>query len=357
MPLSELEQGVIEDDEADEADEADSAQAGAKRPVRRVSSLFPVADMLLAAAYSDRPVSPAEHTAIRALLCKRLGSEELPERLEARIQSFDPERRHDFATLVDEVVREEAVSRRSMVELTRAVCDADGQLDLCEDEFMLALALSLGLDAKEVGHVVYDTPFRGVRRAVKRLEDIALGCLFLALCALPMLLIALAIKLTSKGPVLFKQPRHGENGREFNVLKFRTMSVMERGAVVTQAQRNDPRITKLGAFLRKSSLDELPQFLNVIAGDMSLVGPRPHAVAHNDLYRTKILEYMRRHKVKPGITGWAQVNGHRGETDTLEKMVARVEHDLIYIQGWSLWLDVKIIFLTVFGRKVRQNAY
>jgi len=135
------------------------------------------------------------------------------------------------------------------------------------------------------------------------------------------------------------------------------MRVMENGPTVVQAQRNDPRITPVGAFLRRTSLDELPQFLNVLGGSMSLVGPRPHAIAHNELYRTKILEYMRRHKVKPGITGWAQVNGLRGETDTLEKMVARVEHDLHYIQRWSFWLDVKIIFLTVFGRKVRQNAY
>ena len=327
------------------------------RPAKRVSSMFPVADVLLAAAHSDRPASTQEHAAIRALLCKRLGVAELPERLEQRIQAFDPSQRRDFATLVDEVVREDVVSRRSMVELTRAVCDADGDIDLSEDEFMLALAVSLGLAPEEVGHVVYDTPFRGARRAIKRLEDIVLGCTFLLLCAVPMLLIAVAIKLTSKGPVLFKQPRHGENGREFNVYKFRSMSVMERGALVTQAQRNDPRVTKLGAFLRRTSLDELPQFLNVIAGDMSLVGPRPHAVAHNALYRTKILEYMRRHKVKPGITGWAQVNGHRGETDTLEKMIARVEHDLVYIRSWSLWLDVKIIVLTVFGRKVRQNAY
>jgi putative colanic acid biosynthesis UDP-glucose lipid carrier transferase len=343
--------------EQDVTDESDRPAHPPAPRAKRVSSMFPIADVLLAAAHSDRPASTLEHAAIRALLCKRLGASELPERLEQRIERFDPSQRHDFATLVDEVVRDDVVSRRSMVELTRAVCDADGSLDLSEDEFMLALAVSLGLRPSEFGHVVYDTPFRGVRRAIKRLEDVVLGCVFLFLCAAPMLLIAIAIKLTSKGPVLFKQPRHGENGREFNVLKFRSMSVMERGAVVTQAQRNDPRITKLGAFLRRTSLDELPQFLNVIAGDMSLVGPRPHAVAHNALYRTKILEYMRRHKVKPGITGWAQVNGHRGETDTLEKMVARVEHDLAYIQRWSLWLDVKIIFLTVFGRKVRQNAY
>jgi Undecaprenyl-phosphate glucose phosphotransferase len=331
--------------------------ASVRPRVKRVSSLFPVAEALLAAAHSDRPASEEEHAAIRRVLCERLGVSELPQRLEERIAAFDPQKRFDFAHLVDELTHEQMMGRRSMVELTRAVCDVDGGLDLREDEFMLAMALALSLDLKEVGHIVYDTPFRGWRRAVKRVEDIVLGTIFLLMCAVPMLLIALAIKLTSKGPVLFKQPRHGENGREFNVLKFRSMRVMETGSVVTQAQRNDPRITPVGAFIRRTSLDELPQFINVVMGNMSLVGPRPHAVAHNELYRTQILEYMRRHKVKPGITGWAQVNGLRGETDKLEKMVARVEHDLAYIQNWSLWLDIKIIFLTVFGRKVRQNAY
>jgi putative colanic acid biosysnthesis UDP-glucose lipid carrier transferase len=333
------------------------AISGTRLRVRRLSSMFPVAEALLAAAHSDRPASPSEHDAIRSALCERLGVDELPQRLVQRIDAFDPARRFDFAKLVEEFEREQMMGRRSLMELTRKVCDVDGGLDLREDEFMLALSLALSLDPKEVDHIVYDTPFRGVRRAIKRLEDVCLGSLFLLICALPMLLIALAIKLTSRGPVLFKQPRHGENGREFNVLKFRTMRVMETGQVVTQASRGDPRITKLGAFLRQSSLDELPQFLNVVRGDMSLVGPRPHAVAHNEFYRTQILEYMRRHKVKPGITGWAQVNGLRGETDKLEKMVARVEHDLVYIRSWSLWLDLKIIFLTVFGRKVRQNAY
>jgi putative colanic acid biosynthesis UDP-glucose lipid carrier transferase len=331
------------------------APAPAKKP--RVSSLFPVAEMLLAAAHSDRPASDQEHAAIRELLCQRLGVEQLPERLAGRIASFDPSKQVDLAALVGELAHEQAVGRRSMVELTRAVCDADGDLDLREDDFMLALALALSLDPKDVGHLVYDTPFRGHNRVLKRLEDLVLGALFVLISAVPMLLIALAIKLTSKGPVLFKQPRHGEAGVEFNVLKFRSMSVMEQGSTVTQARRADPRVTRLGALLRRSSLDELPQFFNVLMGDMSLVGPRPHALAHNELYRTKILEYMRRHKVKPGITGWAQVNGLRGETDTLEKMVARVEHDLSYIRAWSLWLDIKIIFLTVFGRKVRQNAY
>jgi lipopolysaccharide/colanic/teichoic acid biosynthesis glycosyltransferase len=347
----------IEDVDVAPAEPAEGATSGTRPRVRRLSSMFPVAEALLAAAHSDRPASVEEHEAIRRVLCERLEVDELPARLAERIASFDPGQRFDFAKLVEEVEREQMVGRRSLVELTRQVCDVDGGLDLREDEFMLALALALSLDLKEVDHIVYDTPFRGVRRVIKRIEDVLLGSLFLLICALPMLLIALAVKLSSRGPVLFKQPRHGENGREFNVLKFRTMRVMETGAVVTQASRGDPRVTKLGAFLRRTSLDELPQFINVVRGDMSLVGPRPHAVAHNEFYRAHILEYMRRHKVKPGITGWAQVHGLRGETAKLEHMVARVEHDLAYIRSWSLWLDLKIIVLTVFGRKVRQNAY
>jgi len=326
------------------------------KKIERISSLFPVADTLLAAAYSDRPACSEEVDAVRRLLCERLGVSELPLRLEARIAAFDPQKRLDIAELLREI-DDAAVRRTSMVELTRAVCDADGDIDLREDEFMLALAIALSLDPKQVAHVVYDTPFRGVRRVVKRTEDLLLGVVFCLLFALPMCFIVLAIKLTSKGPVLFSQPRHGEGGEEINVLKFRSMTVMERGDEIVQARRNDRRVTRVGAFLRRTSLDELPQFFNVIRGDMSIVGPRPHAVAHNEFYRKKILEYMRRHKVKPGITGWAQVNGLRGETDTLEKMIARVEHDLVYIRSWSFWFDIKIIFFTVFGRKVRQNAY
>jgi len=328
-----------------------------ERPrVSRVSSLFPVAEALLGAAHSDRPPSDQEHAAVRRVLCTLLGVEHLPLRLEQRLATFDPEAL-DLQALAHDLAQRPVVGRRSLIELTREVCDADGDLDLREDRFMLALALALSLDPAEVGHIVYDTPFRGMNRLVKRAQDVVLGTLFLLISALPMLVIATAIKLTSKGPVLFRQRRHGEDGVEFEVLKFRSMTVQENGPTVTQAQRHDPRVTAVGAFIRRTSLDELPQFLNVIAGTMSLVGPRPHAIAHNHLYRTKILEYMRRNKVKPGITGWAQVNGLRGETDTLDKMVARVDHDLAYIRSWSLWLDLKIIFLTVFGRKVRQNAY
>ncbi len=204
---------------------------------------------------------------------------------------------------------------------------------------------------------VFDTPFEGLGGWVKRVEDIILASLILCIIALPMVFVALAVKLSSKGPVFFRQTRYGLNGQPIKVLKFRTMTTMDDGAEVKQATKDDKRITPVGAFLRRTSLDELPQFINVLTGDMSVVGPRPHAVAHNEMYRGRIRGYMLRHKVKPGITGWAQVNGWRGETEVLEKMEHRVEHDLYYIDNWSLLWDLQIVFLTVFGRRVRSNAY
>ena len=204
---------------------------------------------------------------------------------------------------------------------------------------------------------LHETPFYGVDGWLKRLEDLVLGTLILMIIAIPMLIIGIGVKLTSPGPALFRQRRYGLNGEIIHVLKFRSMSVTEDGSEIKQATEDDPRITKLGAFLRRTNLDELPQFLNVIEGTMSIVGPRPHAVAHNELYRGKVPGYMLRHKVKPGISGWAQVNGWRGETDTLEKMEKRVEHDLDYIRNWSLVWDLQIIFMTVFGSGARRNAY
>jgi len=204
---------------------------------------------------------------------------------------------------------------------------------------------------------IFDTPFHGIGGWMKRVEDVILASVILSIIAVPLALIAIGVKLTSPGPVFFKQRRYGLNGKEIRVLKFRTMTVLEDGPVVTQAKKDDQRITPFGAFLRSTSLDELPQFLQVLTGEMSIVGPRPHAVAHNELYRSKIHGYMLRHKVKPGITGWAQVNGWRGETDTVDKMEKRVEHDLEYIRYWGLFWDLKIIFLTIFGRKTGENAY
>ncbi len=204
---------------------------------------------------------------------------------------------------------------------------------------------------------IVESPYNGLLGAVKQFEDLLLGTILLAFATIPMIGIAIAVKLTSKGPVFFRQSRYGLNGEKINVLKFRTMTVMENGAEVRQAKKGDSRVTRVGAFLRKTSMDELPQFLHVITGKMSIVGPRPHAVAHNEQYRQLIDHYMVRHKVKPGITGWAQVNGWRGETDTEEKMQKRVEYDLRYIREWSPLLDLKIIFMTVFGRKTHRNAY
>ena len=204
---------------------------------------------------------------------------------------------------------------------------------------------------------VCETPFTGFNGVLKRASDIILSLLILTLISPLLFLLAVAVKLSSPGPVLFKQRRYGLDGREIVVYKFRTMSVMEDGDNIEQAKKGDPRITPLGAFLRAKSLDELPQFFNVLQGRMSIVGPRPHAVAHNELYRKSIKGYMLRHKVKPGITGWAQVNGYRGETDTLDKMKGRIDHDLDYLRNWSLRLDLHIIAKTVFVMFKDQRAW
>lgn len=200
-------------------------------------------------------------------------------------------------------------------------------------------------------------PMDGWAPIVKSVEDRLLAVSLLVVFAPLLLLIAIAVKLDSKGPVIFKQRRHGFNHEVFNLYKFRTMHVVEDGSRIVQAMRNDPRVTRVGRFLRKTSLDELPQLFNVITGDMSLVGPRPHALAHNEYYSAVLDRYANRHKVKPGMTGWAQVNGYRGETDTPEKMRHRVEHDLYYIENWSVWLDIKIITMTPFYGVVSRNAF
>lgn len=194
---------------------------------------------------------------------------------------------------------------------------------------------------------VCDTPFRGVNGILKRASDVVLSLLILLLIFPLMLVIALTVKLGSPGAIIFKQRRYGLDGEQIIVYKFRSMTVTEDGGAIQQAQKNDARVTRLGAFLRKTSLDELPQFVNVLQGRMSIVGPRPHAVAHNEMYRALIKSYMVRHKVKPGITGWAQVNGHRGETSTLDKMQRRIDCDLDYLRNWSLRLDFFIILKTI----------
>ncbi|HXJ07924.1 MAG TPA: undecaprenyl-phosphate glucose phosphotransferase [Burkholderiales bacterium] len=204
---------------------------------------------------------------------------------------------------------------------------------------------------------VCETPFRGLNGFVKTVTDYALALGILFFISPLLVAIAIGVKLSSPGPILFKQRRYGVDGRKIVVYKFRSMTVAEDGDVVKQATRNDARVTKFGAFLRASSLDELPQFINVLQGRMSVVGPRPHAVAHNELYRKLIRGYMIRHKVKPGITGLAQVNGWRGETDSVDKMKMRVLYDLEYLRNWSLLLDLQIVLKTALVVLKRSNAY
>lgn len=204
---------------------------------------------------------------------------------------------------------------------------------------------------------IWETPYYGTNALIKRLFDIVFASAALVLLGPLLLAIAVGVKASSPGPVLFKQRRYGFGGEEIIVYKFRSMTVCEDGPQITQATRDDQRITRLGRQLRRLSLDELPQFFNVLQGRMSVVGPRPHAVAHNEHYRQLISGYMHRHKVKPGITGWAQVNGLRGETGTLDRMRARVEYDLEYLRNWSLWLDIRIVLRTA-GLVLRDaNAY
>lgn len=204
---------------------------------------------------------------------------------------------------------------------------------------------------------ICETPFCGVNHLLKRLSDIVLSSIILLFLVPLLLLIAMGVKLTSPGSALFKQRRYGLDGKEIIVYKFRSMTVCEDGKNIRQARRGDSRVTPFGAFLRRTSLDELPQFINVLQGRMSVVGPRPHAVAHNETYRKLVKGYMVRHKVRPGITGLAQVSGLRGETETLDKMQARIDCDLDYLRHWSMALDMKIIFKTIFVVLRDQRAY
>lgn len=251
-------------------------------------------------------------------------------------------------------MRKEAKIRR----LVGALSDSTASVYIAPDMFSYGLLLSGQTDylGGTPTIALWESPFHGVSSIIKRLSDIVLSSMILFLISPLMLAIALAVKLSSRGPVFFVQWRYGLNGEPIRVFKFRTMRVMENGYEFVQAVRDDPRVTKVGAFLRKTSLDELPQFINVLLGTMSVVGPRPHAVAMNEEYRKLIAGYMLRHKIKPGITGLAQVNGFRGETDTVDKMEGRVRFDLEYIRKWSLLLDLIIIGKTI-KHCVTADAY
>ena len=249
-------------------------------------------------------------------------------------------------------------SQPRIVELLEQLQDTTASLFFVPDVFGISIIQGRLQDMNGVPVVgICETPFTGTNELVKRISDIIIALVIIVLISPLLLAIAIGVKLSSPGPVLFRQRRNGLDGHEIVVYKFRSMRTMEDGEVVRQATRNDPRVTPFGAFLRRTSFDELPQFFNVLAGTMSIVGPRPHAVTHNKEYRQIIKAYMVRHKVKPGITGWAQVNGQRGETDTVEKMRMRVEYDLEYLRNWSLGLDLKIIVSTIRVLFFDRQAY
>jgi len=249
-------------------------------------------------------------------------------------------------------------AEKRIIELVNALADTTASVYVVPHAFIFDLMHASWVQVGGQPVIsIYETPFFGIDGSLKRLEDLVLSSLILVLISPLLLGLAIAIKLNSRGPVLFRQQRYGLDGQIVEVWKFRSMSVSEDGDHVQQARKGDSRVTSLGRFLRRTSLDELPQFINVLQGRMSIVGPRPHAVAHNEQYRRLIHGYMLRHKVRPGITGWAQINGWRGETDTLEKMAKRIEFDLHYMRTWSLLLDLRIIFLTLFKGFVGKNAY
>jgi putative colanic acid biosynthesis UDP-glucose lipid carrier transferase len=249
-------------------------------------------------------------------------------------------------------------SQPRIVQLLEQVQGTTASLWFVPDVFGISIIQGRLQDINGVPVVgICETPFTGTNQLVKRLSDIVLASLILLLISPVLLAVAIGVKLSSPGPVIFKQRRNGLDGEEITVYKFRSMRAQDNGKVVKQATKDDPRITRFGAFIRRTSLDELPQFINVLQGSMSIVGPRPHAVAHNEEYRKLIKAYMVRHKVKPGITGWAQVNGLRGETDTVDKMKARVEYDLEYLRNWSLALDLQIILRTIRLVVFDRHAY
>jgi putative colanic acid biosynthesis UDP-glucose lipid carrier transferase len=246
-----------------------------------------------------------------------------------------------------------------MSELVNALRDTTASVYFVPDAFAFDLIQGRLVEINGMPALsVCETPLHGLEAVFKRAMDIVISGLCLLILSPLLITVAAAVKLTSRGPVLFRQRRYGLDGDEIVVYKFRSMRVCEDGAVVTQATKGDSRVTRVGAMLRKTSIDELPQLLNVLQGKMSLVGPRPHAIAHNELYRKLINGYMIRHKVRPGITGYAQVHGLRGETETLEKMSERVRYDLEYLRKWSPWLDVKILFKTfLVVLQDQRNAY
>jgi Undecaprenyl-phosphate glucose phosphotransferase len=243
-------------------------------------------------------------------------------------------------------------------DLIHRLCDLPLPLTLLPDENIATLFQRTSRQyGSTVGIEFQRAPLSISERIAKRILDLVIGIGSIVLLTPMFLIIALAIKVDSPGPALFMQTRRGFNSKKFKIFKFRTMTVLDDGATIKQAVRGDKRITRIGAWLRKTSIDELPQLFNVLKGEMSIVGPRPHAAAHDDHFSELISCYAFRHHMKPGITGWAQVNGYRGETPTLECMKERVDHDIWYVDNWSVLLDIKIIFRTALELFRGRNAY
>ena len=277
----------------------------------------------------------------------------------------------DLSTIVDSAINTARGERAECVLLALQWDDVLRRELICERLQMLPVSVLLLPDEKISSFLSQPTrkvtanftveiqrpPLSPTELALKRATDVALAGAFLVLLSPLLVLVALLIKINSLGPVLFSQRRKGFNGYEFNIYKFRTMKVLEDGVIIRQCRRNDPRVTRVGRILRISSLDELPQLINVIRGQMSLVGPRPHALAHDNKYAELIANYAFRQHVKPGLTGWAQIHGLRGETPRLELMEQRVAFDLWYIKNWSIWLDLRIVVGTFFELIRRRNAY
>ncbi len=274
------------------------------------------------------------------------------------VHAFIEERRQSGQPIAEVWISLPLADQYRISQIMHRLQDASVDVCLLPDAFGMQFFSGTATNVAELPVVnISDIRLPDSAELFKRVFDRFLSALAIVLLTPVMLIIAIAIRLDSQGPILFRQLRYGMDGREIEVWKFRSMCVQENGVDVRQATRNDARVTRIGAFLRRHSLDELPQFFNVLQGRMSIVGPRPHAVLHNEEYRGQINGYMLRHKIKPGITGWAQVNGWRGETDTLDKMEERVRLDLEYIQNWSAWLDVKIVILTVVQGFSNKDVY
>ncbi|MES0874420.1 undecaprenyl-phosphate glucose phosphotransferase [Sinimarinibacterium thermocellulolyticum] len=287
---------------------------------------------------------------------QRLGRSARIGRRLGHLRDLVPYVRDHAVDVVFIMLPEQGIGR--VTELIDALGDTTASVYCVPDYSLLDL---IGAEFSEIEGVpvlrVAETPLFGVDGVYKYVFDITVSTLGLMLLAPVMLLIAIAIRLDSPGPVIFRQARYGLNGRRFDVYKFRTMRINDPDGCIVQVSRHDPRVTRIGRFLRRTSLDELPQLVNVLKGDMSLVGPRPHAVQHNEYYRKAVKRYMLRHKVKPGITGWAQINGLRGNTDELAHMEERVRYDLEYIRRWSPLFDIEIILKTLLLVIRDRNAY